>query len=60
MSTASVPTTCPAPERTRGRAPRTGGEPPREAAPSREGRPADRRPSPFLVVLLRALSAWHA
>jgi hypothetical protein len=60
MITATAPKTHPAPERARGRVPRAGVEPHREPAPSREEPPSDRRPNPFLVVLLRALSAWHA
>jgi hypothetical protein len=60
MRFVSVPTTHAPPERARRRPAQAGGEPPRGPAPSREEPPVGRRPNPFLVALLRALSAWHA
>jgi hypothetical protein len=60
MRIAIEPTTHPPTERARRRPARAGGEPPREPVPSRQTPPAGRRPEPFLVALLRALSAWHA
>ncbi len=58
MNTASDPRTPPPPELTRERPAPATCETARGPAGSPEGPPAERRPSPVLVVLLRALSAW--
>jgi hypothetical protein len=60
MSTISDPITHPLPTWARERPAPTGGELPRGPAPSHDEPPTGRRPIPFLVTLLRALSAWHA
>ncbi len=58
MRITSDPRTDPPPELTRGRPDPKNGDAGREIVPRPEGPSPARRPSPFLVALLRALAAW--